>query len=193
MTVPFLYGGKEIGQLAATAAGDRTEIEVSVPRDDSGLFRGVLCCRRGEIPLGILEPQGSHLVLRRLLLAEEIRALGGAVSGEMRLSYAFYPSKWQPAASCGLFPSSFFQSRLQGREGALGRKERGLRLLALPFRIGDPFPMPDLFCFARILTIQHRTYAVFAFDGSDFPAMVPGEENSGKNENTSTISCTSML
>ena len=193
MTVPFLYSGKEIGQLVITAAGERTQIEATVPRDDSGLFRGTLCCRRGEIPLGILEPQGRYLVLRRLLLSEEIHALGGAVSGEMRLSYAFHQTQWQPLGDAPFFTKPLFRGRIDRKGDILWRTDGRLRFLAFPFQINHPFPMPELFCFARILTIHHLNYAVYAFNDQDFPVMITKKENPGKNENASTTSCTFML
>ena len=172
MVVPLVYGGEEIGQLVLTPAGERTAVETKLPRNDSGLFRGVLCCRQGEIPLGILEPQGNSLFLRRLLLTEEIRALGGAVSGEMRMSYAFCQTQWQALGNTVFFKTELFQRRIQRRENILWRSDGSLRFLALPFQSDAPFPFPDLFCFARILTIQHCRYVVFAFNDQDFPVMV---------------------
>lgn len=193
MNVPLFLNGEPIDTLLLTVTGTRTSVEITMPRNDNGLFRGVLCCRKGEIPLGILEPHEDQLILRRPLLTEEIDRLGGAVSGEIRMSYSFQQTQWQPLGQTPFFTSADSGIRLKERSSLLWRREGNLKFLAFPFQSGKPFPMPDLFCFARIFTIRNCNYAVFAFNDQDFPVMVTKLENTGKGKNASTTSCTFML
>ncbi len=181
MELPVYYGRTKVGCLHLTPQGDqRMKAEMSAERDDSGLFRGYLVCRKGEFPLGVLEPRDGSLLLRRMLLKGELQALGEPVEGQMRLSFAFAAeAPWRPVErSEAFFARPPFQGRLQGMEGLLWRRERGLRCLAIPYRADRPFPMTDLFCFARIQPLEGRPYVVLAFNEREEPVMVksPGKK-----------------
>lgn len=173
MDLPVLCQGVRTGRLELREEGERTTAEMDCPLDRSGLFRGYLVCRGGEIALGVLEPGGERLRLCRRLLTAEVRALGPPERGELRLSFAFQRSGgWQ----CLERPECFFRRAPFGRElaglrGAMWREERGLRFLALPFDCRCPFPLTALFCFAQVAEIGGRTYAVFAFDREEGPVM----------------------
>jgi len=164
---------KPAGRLLLREEGGRVQAEMDCPLDDTGLFRGYLVCRRGEKALGVLEPKGDRLRLSRRLLPEELRALGPAEWGELRLSFAFRQDQsWQPLRC----PEQFFRHAsfgpaLRGVEGGLWRESRGQRLLALPFDSSRPFPLATLFCFASIQEVQGRPCAVFTFDSAERPVM----------------------
>ena len=169
---PVLYQGDQAGSVTLTAQGGRTQVEVSCRRDNTGLFRAYLLCERGEYPLGVLEPKGEGMGLRRTVRTGELQALGSTWRGELRLSYAFaHQTQWQSLAAAG----EFFQRdaqlarELSGIPGALWRQERNVRLLALPYRTDQPFPITTLFCFAQIQTIQGQAYVVYRFDRDDHP------------------------
>ena len=152
---------------------DKFVVRGEGPLDRTGLFRGCLICRDGEKILGVLEPKGERLRLCRMLLREEVQALGPAERGELRLSFAFRQEQGWQILPC---PEQFFHrapfgQALQGREGALWRESRGLRLLALPFDSAHPFPLTSLFCFAQVSEIQGRRFVVFAFDAEERPVM----------------------
>ena len=52
------------------------------------------------------------------------------------------------------------------------------RLIAAPYDPAEPFPLPPLFCFARIWDAGSGRYAVFAFDERGAPVM-PEENGPG--------------
>ena len=50
------------------------------------------------------------------------------------------------------------------------RRERGGRLeLALPYSPAQPWPLPELFCFARLESIGGEFYIIYAFDRKEDP------------------------
>ena len=123
--------------------------------------------------LGVLEPKGERMSLRRTLLRKSVEELGTPLAGEVRMSFAFQKAPdWQAVRR----PEEVFRSkemvrRLRRWEGGLWKKERGRTFLALPYHSGKPFPMTELFCFARVQSIGQQQYAVFSFDQEDFPVV----------------------
>ena len=173
MTYPVLYQGEQVGEVTLTAQGGRTQAAMSCRRDNTGLFRGYLLCEKGEYPLGVLEPQGASMSLRRTVRTGELHALGAVWRGELRLSYAF-PRKggWEALEDAGAFfqRDGLLARQAAGLQGGLWRREGEARLLALPYDPEQPFPLPSLFCFARIQEIQGRPYVLYRFDGEERPA-----------------------
>ena len=68
-----------------------------------------------------------------------------------------------------LFRSRWLREQLWGLSGLLTRSGDGRRYVAAPYDAGRPFPLPALFCFARVVRIGGRMYAVFAFDKGEQP------------------------
>ena len=170
---PVLYQGEQVGQVTLTEQGGRTQAAVSCRRDNAGLFRAYLLCERGEYPLGVLEPRGEEMCLRRTVRTGELQALGVIWRGEMRMSYAFSrPDGWQSLERAeAFFTADAELSRLAaGIQGGLWRREGSGRLLALPYAPERPFPLAPLFCFARVETIRGSVYAVYRFEEGDRPA-----------------------
>ncbi len=169
---PVLYQGEQAGQVTLTARGGQVQAVVSCRRDNTGLFRAYLLCEKGEYPLGVLEPRGEHMGLRRTVRAGELQALGTVWRGEMRMSYAFSRSDgWEALeAGTGFFQKDPWLSRqAAGLSGALWRREGGLRLLAIPWSPDHPFPLPALFCFARTQVIRGSACVVYRFDEEERP------------------------
>ena len=52
---------------------------------------------------------------------------------------------------------------------ALRRERNGRREYALPYSAAQPWPLPELFCFARPTQIGGRSYLVYAFDEKSHP------------------------
>ena len=64
----------------------------------------------------------------------------------------FPNARWELAFSCAL------------------RRENGGRLeLALPYSPARPWPLPELFCFARVEQIGAQPYIIYAFDEKKAP------------------------
>ena len=164
--------GQVVGELTAEPEGLYLRFHARCDLCGEGMFRAFAVGQRGEVPLGVLEPKGEGMGLRRTVRTGELQALGTIWRGELRLSYAFaHQTQWQSLAAAG----EFFQRdaqlarELSGIPGALWRQERNVRLLALPYRTDQPFPITTLFCFAQIQTIQGQVYVVYRFDRDDHP------------------------
>ena len=172
MDYPVFYQGEQTGTAAVSVQGARTQAEVSCRRDNRGLFRAYLLCERGAYPLGVLEPRGESMALRRTVRTGELQALGRVCRCEIRMSYAFSGGEtWEPLEKAeGFFPGDGRLARqLAALPGALWRRERDQKLLALPYAPDRPFPLPELFCFAQIRTIRGESYAVYRFSGAGEP------------------------
>lgn len=177
MDYPIYYESQQVGTVNLLEQGGRTQVEVNCHLDGAGLYRAYLLCQQGEYPLGVLEPHGEEVCLRRTVLTGEIGRLGPVRYGEVRMSYAFSSGRsvWRELSSGEQFfqkDRELFALLSQEHKGGRWRQEGDLRYLALPYDPEQPFPLPRLFCFARIQSIGGCSYAVYAFDREERPVMV---------------------
>ena len=121
-----------------------------------GLYRVYARGRRGELLLGVWE--GG--VLRRRFSRALTGPIGPVERGCVRSSRV---EEWRPAPA----------ERFPGwpAAGGLCRPSGEGWELALPFDGNGPFPIPALFCLARIATVAGRPCAVFRFDGTGWPVL----------------------
>ena len=173
MDYPVYCGQERAGTVRLTEEPGRVRAELRCRRDLSGLFRSFLLGAAGELPLGVLAPEGESLTLRRVLSAREVAALGPIRRGEMRLSFSFRrEAEWRRLEEGERpLPRESPAAALEGTRGALWRERRGHGQLAVPFDSRRPFPLPALFCFARVDRIGGELYAVFTFDAGGSPVM----------------------
>ena len=160
MILPLQYDGRAVGELRLTEQNGDTVFDATFGRLPRGIYRIIACGERGELLLGVVE--GEEKSLRRRFSA----AIAGGVG---KISAA-------RAESCGESPQAWrevgekdFPSLPRLPETALLRSIGRCRYLALPWRGEDPFPMPELFCFARIASVNGKNCAVFAFDEGGTP------------------------
>ena len=126
---------------------------------------------RGELRLGVLQPENGCFVLRRQLSAREVYPVGKLLRAELR-RFSPEAGTWrEEAVPEKLFNRPEMKKRLQDAGGALVCQSRGCCFLAFPFDTGKPFPVADLFCFACVRRIRQREYAVFCFDGEEQPVL----------------------
>ena len=55
--------------------------------------------------------------------------------------------------------------------GAMVREEESGKLLALPYSESAPFPLPELFCLARIGTVGGRKCVIYRVDEKNSPIL----------------------
>ena len=70
-----------------------------------------------------------------------------------------------------LFRSPWLREQMQNTSGVLTRRTEERRYVALPYDAMRPFPLPALFCLARICRIGGRDYVVYAFDKGERPVL----------------------
>lgn len=162
---PILLDGREIG--TACLDGARCTARCRVPED--GLYRAYLRGAQGEALIGVLEPRAGAAYAERRLTEAERAALGTIAEAYAARSFAFAPEDWQPLPPGAFFRDEALNRALAQIPGAQTCREGGGRLLALPFDPCRPFPLQELFCFARIRRVGGGLCAVYRVDGQGRP------------------------
>lgn len=160
MTYPVYIGDRATGTMTVTAAGRDTVFELRCPDPEPGLWRAWVQGEKGRLDLGLLE--GGRL--RRRFSRRLTASLGGV--------------RWAGAEPCGSRerawrPAGPGDCPLPLPPGAMCRREGRQLRLALPYGEDRPFPLTELFCLARIRTMDGRRWAEYRFLGRD---PVPPEE-----------------
>ena len=162
--------GQPEGRVLLAEGDSRREVCSSMADPGDGLYRAFLVGERGELPLGVMEPVEGRLTVSRRLYSRDIAALGQLKRGEARLSFRFEESAWQSTndpAEASAVPE--LHGRLKTIPRAWRRREGERLLLAIPLKEGEPFPLEPLFCLARVLRVEGRLCAVYAFDQEGRP------------------------
>ena len=172
--LPLYCQGERRGEVVLSLWGPngaRTEIAAAMDDPGDGLYRAFLLGEGGELPLGVLAPEGQCLRVTRRFSPSEMGRAGAVRHGLRRLSYAFERGgePWQ-AVTDGFFRRRF-QGRLRSGEGALWQKEGDGRVLAIPWDCGRPFPLMELMCFVRLRQMKGRLYGCILFDKDEWPQM----------------------
>lgn len=167
--VPLYCQGERWGEVTLALWGPngaRTEIIASMDDPGDGLYRAFLLGERGEMPLGVLAPEGGRLAVCRRVYHRDLTPLGKVLRGEARRSFRFEEAKicWrETGCPAQLFQSRFFRERLRPIGRGWWRREGNLLLLALPVEEGRPFPLEALFCLGRMEQVEGRRCVVYAF------------------------------
>lgn len=166
---PLMLDGRPAGELTAEREGLYTWFSARCPLPE-GLWCAWAVGDRGELRLGVLEPEGAQGSIRRRFSGRLTAPLGRLLRGEVRPAGAKEPETWEPTpAPDRLFRAPWLRQRLKGVQGAQTRQAGETRYLALPYDRGTPFPLTTLFCFAQVRKIGERSYVVYAFDKQDRP------------------------
>lgn len=166
--LPLLIEGRREGRATMAHESPYTRLTAAVP------FRLGLWCawaegERGRVRIGVLEPEGQTLSICRRLSRQAL-APAGALQCVRVLPWEEREALWKSAAQPEvLFQGPWLRNRLRGLRGVLCRESGGRREVAVPYRVEEPFPLPALFCFARLQDIRGRAYWVFAFDVAEEP------------------------
>lgn len=163
--------GKPTGKLTLEPVGSRMEIRASLPAPGDGLYRVVLIGERGEMALGVMEPDGGELKLRRRPYRRDVAALGDILRGEARRSFVFAGNgAWRKTQRpAELFASQWLRDDLEHSGPALWRRERGMLRVAFPYDPHRAFPLEKLFCFASVEKLEGMYWAVYTFDRKENP------------------------
>lgn len=85
----------------------------------------------------------------------------------------WYPLKGDGSGLWGrpFFGNKRLDAELAATPDVRWRAEGGTRCLALPYAADRPFPLVELFCFARVERVCGRECAVYRVDGNGFPVV----------------------
>ena len=165
---PVLWDGKTAGELTTEKEQLYSWFDVRCMQRETGIWCAWAVGEQGELRIGILEPQGRELVIRRRFSDRLTQPLGKLLRGEVRPTGEQKTSWKETAAPEMLFRAPWLRRSLQGR-AALYRWEGRRLYLALSYDCGQPFPLLPLFCFAKLCRIRGKTYLLFCFNEDQQP------------------------
>ena len=168
---PLLWKEKPVGELIAEREALYTCFSARCPLPGEGLWCAWAVGDRGELRLGVLEPQGGEGVIRRRFSHRMTAPAGRLLRGEVRpASQMAEAMDWAAVGTDGTpFQDSWLRQRLRDVSGVLWRREEEKLLLAVPYVPRQPFPLMPFFCFARPCRVRGERYLVVAFDRDQRP------------------------
>ena len=155
MELPLYEEGRAAGTVLVEQQGEETVFAVRADLKP-GLYRVAMRGEGGELLLGVIEG-GRGAALRRRFSPSVAGSIGKMRSAEA-VCCAARDGTWHAAGEeerrilPPLPPSS------------LCRRGGGRLEVAIPAPEGQPFPLAERFCLARLCTIEGRRWAVFTFD-----------------------------
>lgn len=170
---PLLWKNKTVGELTAEREALYTCFSARCTLPGEGIWCAWAVGDRGELRLGVLEPQAGAGAIRRRFSHRMTAPAGRLLRGEVRsVSRQEEALDWAPVSDgAALFRTPWLRERLQSTEGMLWRREGETLLLAVPYDPRRPLPLMPLFCFARPLRVRGERYLVFAFDEKERPVL----------------------
>ena len=167
--LPLYCNGAQRGEVTMALwgmNGTRVEIHASMGDPGDGLYRAFLIGERGELPMGVMAPEGGRMCVCRRVYHKDLDALGTLVRGEARRSFLFEnPGNGWRETCCPaqLFQDKFWIERLRPFGRGLWRREGDALLLDLPLAKGKPFPLDFLFCLGRVECVEGVRCVVYWF------------------------------
>ncbi len=180
-----LKGG---GWLRVREEGALVVLEAWRKADGRGLYKVWLCGHRDRMLLGTLVPEGDRLWLRRRVFRQELER-GGCwplEGGECVMTFPFSGrgSGWQREERPGRLVAGELSACFDGRWALYRKEERGF-VLAFPFDPSHPFPVPPLFCLARLERVDGQGHVLFYFDAGGNPLLPHNGNDCGENSGAS--------
>lgn len=167
---PLTYAGKTVGELNCEREGLYTWFSVSCHPPEDGVWCAWAIGECGELRLGVLEPTGRQFGICRRFSGHQTEPLGQLCRGEIRLQSQVCETEWellnQPEQR---FHSPWLCTQIRNSPGVMTRREGERQLLAFPWDKKRPFPLVELFCFAREMCVCQKKCLVFAFDREERP------------------------
>ena len=163
--LPLLCREMSVGELTAERLPGEVHFSARCTGGGKELQSLWVVGSQGELRLGVMEGAFSRRFSQRMTAP-----LGRLLRGELRSAGAEEGVGWQQVSHPEeLFRTPWLRRSLMGVEGALTKKEKGGRALALPYSAAHPFPLVPLFCFCSIRRIAQRDYVVFLLDEKEWP------------------------
>lgn len=177
------------GAVTVRREGEKAVCQAIRTADSGGLYKAWLQGLGGRTLLGTLIPEGGALRLRRVMEVATLERQGiwPPTGAEIALAYSFTPEPPPPPEWCWtdcprrLLEDPMLSKCLQGVKRALLKRDMEGFLLAFPWSRHDPFPIPPLFCLARLEPMPGGQYAVFRFSRQGGPELLHNFSGEGEN------------
>ena len=168
---PLLWMGKSVGELACERESLYTRFAARCRLPGEGLWCAWAVGERGELRLGVLEPEGAEASICRRFSGRMTQPLGPLLRGEVRPAVED-GGDWESASTPDhLFRSPWLRRSLRRVQGALTRTWTGGRELALPYDPAKPFPLAPMFCLARVRRLGEGWYVIYRLDRQEQPVL----------------------
>ena len=175
------------GTLTLQGEGLGVRLEAVRPDDSRGLYKAWIFGPSGEYLLGTLVPEGKRLRLSRWVSRQSLAQAGcwPVRGGRTALAFSFSNSEpaesaWKPEPCperlCG---DPLVRACVQGRPGFYRQRTGEEERLSAPFQPGAPFPIPPLFCLARVERRDGQPWLVWSFSPDGVP-QIPEETGGGE-------------
>lgn len=158
----------------------KATLTVTRPDDCRGLYRAYAVGPTGQrCLLGTLTPAGGRLTLRRALAVDALKQRGcyPVATVTVELAHPFAPALpllpgWSAPPACLPFPDDILRTAYQRSAPKPYHQsvDAGFSL-AYPYADNAPFPLPPLFCFARLASICGQPLWLFSFDARGTPIL----------------------
>lgn len=177
------------GAVTVRQEGDRAVCQAIRPADGGGLYKAWLLGGGERVLLGTLIPEGGALRLRRVMEVAALKRQGvwPPEGGEVVLAYSFAPEAVLPPDWCWtdcpgrLLGERALSGCLRGvKRGLLKRDMEGF-FLAFSWSGHESFPIPPLFCLARVERLGAGWYVVFRFSRQGRPELLHNFSEAGEN------------
>ena len=181
-----LCGG---GSVTLQDRGAELSALARLPDDGRGLYKIYLTGDSGRYLLGTPIPEQGTLLLRRVVCLDSLRRQGAWPPTGAQAVLAYPAGGAGRPEEAGWHPEPCPQARMSdpvlrrassGLSGTLIKREPDGFSLAFPWSSGCRFPLPPLFCLARIASIGCRCFAVFSFNDQGIPR-VPSQGSAPEN------------
>lgn len=161
---PVCFAGTSVGELTVERENLYTWFRAQACLPKEGLWCLWVIGSQGELRLGVLEPMDSGAAIQRRFSDRMAGPIGVVQRGELRPVKKERPA-WGPVLSTEQqFQSVWLRKKLRGQQGLLRKRCGQGQYLAVPYDKCKPFPLVDLFCFARLLMIEGKMYLVISFN-----------------------------
>lgn len=148
---------------------------------ERALYKAWLVGDKGRVLLGTLIPEGGALRLRRSVEVSWLERQGAwpPKGAEILEAYSLAPQALPQGWSRQEEPWKLLEGELREcarelRWALLKRDIEGF-FLALPWEKGKPFPLPPLFCLARLERLEGKRYILFRFSRQGKPELLRAE------------------
>ena len=164
------------GVLTAEERGLQVRLEASRPEDGLGLYKAWVRGAGGRLLLGTLAPEGGELRLFRTVSRTGLERAGcwPVTGGEAVLAFPFEEAEegWRPEPHPErLCADPLLRAALEGRGDLCVRRRGEEILLSARFQPSRPFPLPLLFCLARVEERGGRPWLVWTLDRAGRPRL----------------------
>ena len=167
---PIFWGEEHRGTLRAETRGLYTTFDARCRLPDRGLWCVWAVGDRGELRIGVAEPQGDQAGICRRFSIQQTACLGSLQKAVLRPAGEQADRvDWEPLTHPEQFRTPWLRGQLSQLSGVRIARGEGVFRLAVPWDPAKPFPLTQLFCLATLRQLEGQWALIFTFDQQETP------------------------